>query len=183
MKRFLLCALLVLNAGWAHAGPYGDVLVTCFSESTTGRDRTDLARWFFIAMGQHPAIKDMSSITPEAQDSTNRRIGALYTRLITENCPSQTAMAVQKEGSASLVAAYGALGKLAQALVHGAKLLQVDGSFDYNDYSYWYDHAYTTGYFSNLFVDDNGRPAALRPGPGGRGLWRRPQDAAETETE
>jgi hypothetical protein len=113
MKRLLLCALLVLNAGWAQAGPHGDVLATCFSESTTGRDRTDLARWFFIAMGQHPAIKDMSSITPDAQDSTNRRIGALYTRLITENCPSQTAMAVQKEGSASLVAAYGALGKLA----------------------------------------------------------------------
>jgi len=113
MKRFLLCALLVLNAGWAHAGPHGDVLMTCFSESTTGRDRTDLARWFFIAMGQHPAIKELSNFTPEAQDSTNRRVGALYTRLITESCPSQTSMAVQKEGSAALVAAYGALGKLA----------------------------------------------------------------------
>jgi len=113
MKRFLLCTLLVLNAGWAHAGPYGDVLVTCFSESTTGRDRTDLARWFFIAMGQHPAIKELGNFTPEALDGTNRRVGALYTRLITESCPSQTSMAVQKEGSASLVAAYGALGKLA----------------------------------------------------------------------
>lgn len=113
MKRFLVCALLVLNAGWAQAGPYADVLVTCFSEATTGRDRTDLARWFFIAMGQHPAIKELASITPEAQDGTNRRVGALYTRLITENCPSQTATAVQKEGSTALVTAYGALGKLA----------------------------------------------------------------------
>jgi hypothetical protein len=113
MKRFLLCALLVLNAGWAQAGPLGDVLVACFSESTTGRDRTDLARWFFLAMGQHPAIKELSNFTPEALDNTNRRVGALYTRLITESCPSQTSMAVQKEGSAALVAAYGALGKLA----------------------------------------------------------------------
>jgi outer membrane receptor protein involved in Fe transport len=33
---------------------------------------------------------------------------------------------------------------------------QVDGSFDYSDYSYFYDNIYTTGYFSGLFVDNNG---------------------------
>ncbi len=32
----------------------------------------------------------------------------------------------------------------------------VEGAFDYSDYSYWYDNAYTTGYFSRLFLDDNG---------------------------
>jgi len=32
----------------------------------------------------------------------------------------------------------------------------VEGSFDYADYSYWYDNLYTTGYFARLFVDDNG---------------------------
>ena len=34
----------------------------------------------------------------------------------------------------------------------------VDASFDYADYSYWYDTAYTTGYFSSLHFDDNGDP-------------------------
>ncbi len=33
-----------------------------------------------------------------------------------------------------------------------------DGSFDYTDYSFWYDSAYTTGYFSALHFDDNGDP-------------------------
>jgi len=32
----------------------------------------------------------------------------------------------------------------------------VEGAFDYSDYSFWYDNLYTTGYFARLFVDDNG---------------------------
>jgi outer membrane receptor protein involved in Fe transport len=30
-----------------------------------------------------------------------------------------------------------------------------DGSFDYSDYSFYYDNLYTTGYFARLFVDDD----------------------------
>ena len=33
---------------------------------------------------------------------------------------------------------------------------QVDGSFDYSDYSFFYDNLYTTGYFARLFLDNNG---------------------------
>jgi outer membrane receptor protein involved in Fe transport len=36
-----------------------------------------------------------------------------------------------------------------------------DSSFDYSDYSYWYDSLYTSGYFSGLFFDDTG--AAVNP--------------------
>ena len=33
---------------------------------------------------------------------------------------------------------------------------QVDGSFDYSDYSYWYDTVYTTGYYADLHFQDTG---------------------------
>lgn len=33
---------------------------------------------------------------------------------------------------------------------------QVDASWDYSDYAYWYDTAYTTGYFAGLFFDNDG---------------------------
>ncbi|MEX2150036.1 MAG: TonB-dependent receptor [Steroidobacteraceae bacterium] len=33
---------------------------------------------------------------------------------------------------------------------------EVDASWDYADYAYWYDTAYTTGYFAGLFVDNDG---------------------------
>ncbi len=32
----------------------------------------------------------------------------------------------------------------------------VDGAFDYSDYSFWYDNYYTSGFFGTLFVDNNG---------------------------
>jgi len=32
----------------------------------------------------------------------------------------------------------------------------VDGSFDYSDYSYWYDQTYTTGFFEHLFATNAG---------------------------
>ena len=31
-----------------------------------------------------------------------------------------------------------------------------DGAFDYSDYSYWYDNAYTSGFFGLLFFDNDG---------------------------
>ncbi len=33
---------------------------------------------------------------------------------------------------------------------------QQDGSFDYSDYSFYYDNLYTTGYFARLFLDNQG---------------------------
>ncbi len=32
----------------------------------------------------------------------------------------------------------------------------VEGAFDYSDYSFWYDNLYTTGYFARLFLDNDG---------------------------
>ena len=35
----------------------------------------------------------------------------------------------------------------------------VDGSFDYTDYAYWYDYTYTSGSFLSLFFENDGSPA------------------------
>jgi len=37
---------------------------------------------------------------------------------------------------------------------------EVDGSFDYSDYSYWYDTVYTTGYYADLHFLNNGDRSA-----------------------
>ena len=47
----------------------------------------------------------------------------------------------------------------------------VDGSFDYSDYSYWYDTVYTTGYYSDLHFSNTGTPVVpnqFYPGAGER---------------
>jgi len=33
---------------------------------------------------------------------------------------------------------------------------EVEASFDYADYAYWYDNSYTTGYFASMFYDNDG---------------------------
>ena len=43
-------------------------------------------------------------------------------------------------------------------LVYSGSYLErdVDGSFDYSDYSYWYDTIYTTGYYADLHFNNTG---------------------------
>ena len=47
-------------------------------------------------------------------------------------------------------------------LVYSGNYLErnFDGSFDYGDYSYWYDALDTSGYFGNMFVDNSGNRLA-----------------------
>lgn len=54
-------------------------------------------------------------------------------------------------------------------LVYSGGYLQrdVDGSYDYADYAYWYDVAYTTGYYTDLhFLDSGPRPIENQWYPG-----------------
>ena len=113
MKTITLLALTLLHAGLAQAGPYSDDLARCFSDSTTGKDRTNLARWFFTGMAAHPAMKDMSVIKPDVQESISKSVGILYTRLTSEDCAQQARAVVQNEGAEGLKAGYETLGKLA----------------------------------------------------------------------
>ena len=49
-------------------------------------------------------------------------------------------------------------------LVYSGNYLErdFDGSFDYSDYSYWYDVGDTSGYYGNMFTDNNGDRLAVQ---------------------
>jgi len=114
MKRLLGLLLLALCfAAPVHAGPYGDALTTCFANSTTGKDRTDLARWIFVAMAQHPKMAETASISLEQRESVNRAFGADYSRLMGEACAQEVRLALEKEGEGTTRAGFEFLGKLA----------------------------------------------------------------------
>lgn len=111
--RFLIVAAALLVAAPAGAGPYADAMAGCLADNTTGKERKELARWIFAAMAAHPEMRDLSSSTPATRDRISQSIGALITRLLTENCAEQTRNAMAKEGSQSLETAFGSLGQLA----------------------------------------------------------------------
>ncbi|MEM7360054.1 MAG: TonB-dependent receptor [Pseudomonadota bacterium] len=50
---------------------------------------------------------------------------------------------------------------------------EVDGSFDYSDYSYWYDTIYTTGYYADLHFNETGARAVANQffADAGTRLW------------
>ncbi len=108
---------LIIAAGFsaaAYAGPATDNLSNCLADSTTGRDRVNLARWIIVAMSQHPAMSDISSaISAQKMDETNRAIGELYNRLMVQDCSTQLKTAVQTDGPAAVGKGFEVLGRLA----------------------------------------------------------------------
>lgn len=103
----LLCSLPAL------AQSQGDVLGKCLGDSTTGKDRKDLARWVFVSMAAHPEIRDLANISPEISDKSSREMGALVTRLLTESCVKEAQAVARGEGSQAMRTAFEALGRLA----------------------------------------------------------------------
>ncbi|MEZ5705769.1 MAG: hypothetical protein R3E56_11090 [Burkholderiaceae bacterium] len=116
MKSVVFAALLAtpfLALSAAHAGPAGDALTKCVADSTTGKERKELAQWIFAAMSAHPEIQPMSRVDEESRVEFDKRLANLTGRLVTETCSDEARAAVVAEGSASFEAAFTVLGRLA----------------------------------------------------------------------
>lgn len=119
MKRIISVLVVIIigstiTASSAVAGPATDSLIACMSDNTTGKDRKDLARWIFVGMSFHPEIQSLSSVTETDRDQLDRRMAAIVTRLLIENCQVQVKLAMEKEeGEAPLKSAFSVMGQLA----------------------------------------------------------------------
>jgi hypothetical protein len=110
--RVLVLAALCVALG-AQAQPPVEAFARCIADSTTGRDRKDLARWLFVAMGAHPEMRAIASIAPTANEDASRAAGLMFTRLVTETCPKEARAAVQVAGPTAFQSAFTVLGQLA----------------------------------------------------------------------
>ena len=102
-----------IMASSAIAGPATDALAACLADNTTGKDRKDMARWVYVGMSIHPEIHSLSNVTDNNREELDKMIAAMFTRLITESCPSQAKLVMDKEGSAGFQTAFGTIGRLA----------------------------------------------------------------------
>jgi hypothetical protein len=111
-----LCVSLAFVFGGvssASAGVYADDLGKCLVASTTQDDRTSLVRWMFMAAAHHPAVKPIAAITPAQQDESDKAMGALVMRLLTDSCKTEAQKAIQYEGPITLQLAFEVLGRVA----------------------------------------------------------------------
>ena len=127
MSHPLKCLVVGLIAAWgvtafaqkppapAPSAPSSiERLGRCLADSTSGKDRKDLARWIFLSMSIHPEIRSFSSADAAAgREASDRTVGALFTRLLTETCAAQTRTAFKEGGTPALQTAFQSLGQLA----------------------------------------------------------------------
>lgn len=114
LKLGTVVLILALSCPAAtFAGPDADALGRCLVESTSQRDRLNLVRWMFAAASLHPAVKEISSVSPEQLDASNKIIADLIVELLTESCRTETEAALQSEGTSTLETAFSVLGQVA----------------------------------------------------------------------
>ena len=119
MKRILFAALLACACppGLANAqvsSPEASALSACVTRSVNREDSVTTMRWLFIAMSRHPDLPQSARVGDSEGMEANRRMGALFNRLIFETCPSEAQAAFRALGQeGALDAAFGALGEKA----------------------------------------------------------------------
>lgn len=116
-KRISILAMCTMvftfSSPIAIAGETTEALGKCMADSTTGKDRKDLAQWIFVAMTTHPEIKPLSNVTESNRIDLDKKLAALATRLLTDNCKVEARAAMQADGSDAFKEGFGVLGRLA----------------------------------------------------------------------
>ncbi len=121
LRSFIVAVVLAVSVSMvpirvsAQGQQPANALATCLADSTSGKDRKDLAKWIFFAIAAHPEIRQHASAnTAAAADESSRTMATLVVRLLTESCVNETKTAISSgQGSQTLQLAFSALGQLA----------------------------------------------------------------------
>ncbi|MFZ5748895.1 MAG: hypothetical protein ACOY45_14720 [Pseudomonadota bacterium] len=105
------CAMIA--AVPAAAQQASDPLTRCLVSKTSPDDRKAMIRWVFGAMSASPAITDLTTTTQSQRDALAKQAGALYTRLLTQDCRAETLAILRSRGVDGLKASFGVLGEVA----------------------------------------------------------------------
>ena len=101
MKRlatFLVLLITYFPFIYIHAAEEAQGFGECITDSMNGKERKLLAKWIFFAMSSHNTVKAYTNITEQDLEQTNRLMGRLFTRLITEDCPNEAKVASDAMG-------------------------------------------------------------------------------------
>jgi len=116
-----------LVASAAQAGPSTEALSACLVRSTTVEDHNVLEQWIFAMVTRHPSVASMTSISDAQRKDINQKAGALFTRLLTENCAAEVKQAYRDEGEPAIESAFGNLGFTAMSDIMADPNVQAAG--------------------------------------------------------
>ena len=115
VKKYLLVISLLLSICFPQISlaQAQQELAICLTVSLTGRERKQLAQWVFFGMAVHPDLSSYTSISTSARDESNKFIAELLTRLITEDCPTESERAIDEGGTLAMQGAFEVVGAVA----------------------------------------------------------------------
>ena len=108
-----LAALSLLCTPRALAGEHQTQLASCLVQSTTPQDREALVQWIFVAMASHPMARELANVPDDKRKATTARATAVFEKLMTDACGTETFNTVKYEGTESLGKAFETLGGVA----------------------------------------------------------------------
>ncbi|MGI2260574.1 hypothetical protein [Shewanella sp. GXUN23E] len=133
MKKLIaaLLPLVLVTPGIAYSAQPGQTLGTCMSDSLNGKERKELAKWVYFAMSTHSSIEPYSKVSDKDREASNRYVGALISRLLTEDCPEVAKQAYESDGLQAFETGFGIVGEVAmQELMNEASVAQALGAFE-----------------------------------------------------
>lgn len=130
--RVVVVVLGLVVALSAHASPNTDALSQCLTDNTSGKDRKALARWIFVGMSAHPDVgESIARASPKTIDLAQREMGALFTRLIGDQCSDQMKQVAREDGNSGIRIAFEQLGRMAmQELMSNSEVNAAMGGFE-----------------------------------------------------
>ena len=120
-----------LSSSVVHASQEAQQLGVCLTDSMNGKERKNLAKWIFLGMSSHSEIKPYAKVSKQDLDESDRYVGKLITRLITEDCPEQAKVASKVRGTGAFEQAFKVVGEVAmQELMAEPSVGQSLGGFE-----------------------------------------------------
>jgi hypothetical protein len=116
MKTSSCGALALLMYGIstsAFAGIYGDDVTRCMVKFATDADQVALVQWIFANAATHPALKAYVSTTQAQREDADKKMAAITSRLLGQDCHKEVVAAMKYEGGAFMETSFGALGEIA----------------------------------------------------------------------
>ena len=113
LGRVLLLAAAVLGTTqMSMASPTVDHLSDCLVKSTTATDKTTVLQWTFVALSNHPDLKQFSHVTAEQKTALDKNVAQVLQRILVDQCSTQAKAVIQADGMQAVGESFQQLGQI-----------------------------------------------------------------------
>jgi hypothetical protein len=97
----------------AQESAYARALGECMTNKSTGDDRATFAQWFAVVINSSSKVRGVATVAPGKKDELDRKVAALFTRLMTIDCRDEAKPLWRARSQAGFRTAGEVLGRLA----------------------------------------------------------------------